>query len=106
MGTGFHAEPEGLKHTAKHDMGKLVEHTESARLKLAGTELLDGKAFEGDEEVYEAHREWSNARAMLLGVFARNKENLELAQKALTEVAERYIAVDEDNERTFGGILS
>ncbi|SDN96798.1 hypothetical protein [Lentzea jiangxiensis] len=106
MGTGFHAEPEGLKHTAKHDMGKLVEHTESARLKLADTELLDGKAFAGHEEVYEAHREWLNARSMLLGVFARNKENLELAQEALTEVAERYIAVDADNERTFGGILS
>lgn len=106
MGAGFHAEPEGLKHTAKHDMGKLIDHTQTARTKLAETEHLDGRAFAGDAEVYAALGEWRGARSMLLGVFAKNEENLELAQEALIEVAERYIAVDSDNERMFGGFLS
>ncbi|MFC3890635.1 hypothetical protein ACFOWZ_04060 [Lentzea rhizosphaerae] len=105
MGTGFHAEPEGLKHTAKTDIGKLIDHTHTARSKLAQTEQLDGQAFAGDVEVYEAHGEWAGARSMLLDVFARNKENLELAQEALIEVADRYIAADEDNQRTLGGLL-
>ncbi|MGW6448765.1 hypothetical protein [Lentzea sp. NPDC055074] len=95
-----------MKHTATHDMGKLIDHTHTARTKLAQTENLDGRAFAGDAEVYEAHREWSGARAMLLGVFAKNEENLHLAQEALVEVAERYIAVDSDQQRMFGGFLS
>lgn len=104
MGTGFHAEPEGLKHTAKHDIGKLIDHTHTARSKIAQTEQIDGRAFAGDVEVYEAHGEWDGARSMLLGVFARNEENLGLAQTALIEVADRYIAAESDNERSFGGI--
>ncbi len=106
MGTGFHAEPEGLKHTAQHDLGKLIDHTHTARRKIAQTEQLDGQAFAGDVEVYEAHGEWAGARSRLLGVFARNEENLVLAQEALVEVADRYIAADDDNERTLGGLLS
>jgi hypothetical protein len=106
MGTGFHAEPEGLKHTATHDIGKLIDHTHSARGKIAQTEQLDGQAFAGDVEVYEAHNEWYGARSMLLNVFSRNEENLDLAQKALIEVADRYIAADTENQRAFGGILS
>ncbi|MEV6240802.1 hypothetical protein [Lentzea sp. NPDC051838] len=106
MGTGFHAEPEGLKHTATHDMGKLIDHTHTARGKIAETEQLDGKAFAGDVEVYAAHNEWYGARSMLLSVFTRNEENLDLAQKALIEVADRYIAADSDNQRVFGGLLS
>ena len=43
---------------------------------------------------------------MLLNVFSRNEENLGLAQTALIEVADRYIAADDDNERAFGGFLS
>lgn len=105
MGTGFHAEPEGLKHTAKHDIGKLIDHTHSARGKIAQTEQLDGQAFAGDVEVYEAHGEWAGVRSMLMNVFARNEENLELAQTALIEVADRYIAADSDSGRSFGGIL-
>lgn len=106
MGSGFHAEPEGLKHTAKHDMGKLIDHTQAARANLALTEHLDGRAFAGDVEVYAALGEWRGARSSLLGVFARNEENLALAQEALVEVAERYIAVDSDQQRMFGGFLS
>lgn len=106
MGAGFHAEPEGLKHTAKHDMGKLIDHTHTARTKLAHTEHLDGRAFAGDVKVYEALGEWRGARSMLLDVFAKNEENLVLAQEALIEVAERYIAVDSDQQRMFGGFLS
>ncbi|MGW6936113.1 hypothetical protein ACWGE0_39070 [Lentzea sp. NPDC054927] len=106
MGAGFHAEPEGLKYTATHDVGKLIDHTHTARSKIAQTEQLDGRAFAGDVEVYEAHGEWFGARSTLLGVFAKNEENLVLAQEALTEVAERYIAADADNERAFGGFLS
>lgn len=105
VGTGFHAEPEGLKHTAKQDIGKLIDHTHTARGKLVQTEQFDGQAFAGDVEVYEAAGEWYNARSMLLNVFARNKENLELAQEALIEVADRYIAADDDNKRTLGGLL-
>ena len=105
MGTGFHAEPEGLKHTAKHDIGKLIDHTHTARGKIAQTERLDGQAFAGDVEVYEAHGEWVGARSMLMNVFSRNEENLELAQKALIEVADRYIAADTENRNAFGGIL-
>jgi hypothetical protein len=105
VGTGFHAEPEGLKHTAKHDIGKLIDHTHTARTKIAQTEQLDGRAFAGDVEVYEAHGEWYGARSMLLNVFGKNEENLGLAQEALIEVAERYIAADEDNKRTLGGLL-
>lgn len=106
MGTGFHAEPEGLKHTAKHDLGKLIDHTHTARGKIAQTQDHDGRAFAGDVEVYEAAGEWYTARSMLLNVFSRNEQNLVLAQEALTEVAERYIAADSDNERTLGGLLS
>jgi hypothetical protein len=105
MGTGFHAEPEGLKHTATHDIGKLIDHTQSSRSKITQTEQLDGQAFAGDVEVYEAHNEWYGARSMLLNVFSRNEENLDLAQKALIEVADRYIAADTENQRAFGGIL-
>ena len=105
MGTGFHAEPEGLKHTAKRDIGKLIDHTHTARTKIAQTEQLDGRAFAGDVEVYEAHGEWYGARSMLLNVFGKNEENLGLAQEALIEVADRYIAADEDNKRTLGGLL-
>jgi hypothetical protein len=105
VGTGFHAEPEGLKHTAKVDIGKLIDATHTARGKIAQTEQLDGQAFAGDVEVYEAHGEWYGARSMLLNVFARNEENLGLAQEALIEVADRYIAADDDNKRTLGGLL-
>ena len=106
MGSGFHAEPEGLKYTATHDMGKLIDHTRTARTKLAETEHVDGRAFAGDREVAAALGEWRGARAMLLGVFLENEENLALAQEALVEVAERYIAVDSDQQRMFGGFLS
>ncbi|MET9225003.1 hypothetical protein [Lentzea sp. NPDC003310] len=106
MGTGFHAEPEGLKHTATHDIGKLIDHTHTARTKIAETEQLDGRAFAGDVEVYAAHNAWAGARSTLLSVFIRNEENLDLAQKALIEVADRYIAADADNQGMFGGILS
>ncbi|WP_189153965.1 hypothetical protein [Lentzea pudingi] len=87
-------------------MGKLIDHTHTARTKLAETEHLDGRAFAGGAEVYDALGEWRGARSMLLGVFGKNEENLGLAQEALIEVAERYIAVDSDQQRMFGGFLS
>ncbi|WP_434443965.1 hypothetical protein [Lentzea sp. E54] len=95
-----------MKHTAKYDMGKLIDHTHTATSKIAETELLDHRAFDGDVEVYEAHRQWIDARSTLLSVFSSNEENLKLAQEALTEVAERYVAVDSGNQGMFGGFLS
>ena len=56
----------------------------------------DGDAFTGGSAVSDVETKWTESRDLLKRVLEDNMENLGLAKKALVEIADRYIAADED----------
>lgn len=107
---GFRAKPDDLKKVANGDLDAIIfDYIEPAKKILLDTTQDDGEAFSGGSKLGEVETTWNESRGLLKRVLEDNMENLELARKALVEIADRYIAADDDAAselRSAGGMYS
>lgn len=96
MGAGFKAEVDGLDAAADKALRPLSDQLRVARHQLTSTSEFDGAFTEGADSIFESSLgSWQEPRSFLERVLDDNAESLDLAARALKEIANRYRAAEE-----------
>jgi len=105
MAGGFTTEVEGLENAADNALRPLAEELRAARARITATSEFDGAFSAGDGSVFEAQLgTWQETRGFLERVFDDNAESLDLAARALREIAARYRAADDESAKAMNSI--
>lgn len=105
MGAGFKAEVEDLEAAADKALRPLSEELRVARRQITSTGEFDGAFSAGPDSIFEPQLHvWEETRGFLERVLDDNAETLELAARALREIAGRYRAAEEGSEQAMQNI--